>query len=69
MAEPRIQAVKIQWLDEPERDGYWTKVAINQTWDDESDDGNIFFYFEAEEEYEKAKTEDSGQEFRIVEEE
>lgn len=68
MAEPRTQTVKIQWLDEQDRDGSWAKVAINQIWDEQSDDGDIFFYFETEEEYQRAKTEDSGQEFRIVEE-
>ena len=67
MSEPRTQTVKIQWLDEQDRDGSWAKVAINQTWDEQSDDGDIFFYFETEEEYQRAKTEDSGQEFRIVE--
>lgn len=68
MSEPRTQTVKIQWLDEQDRDGSWAKVAINQIWDEQSDDGDIFFYFETEEEYQRAKTEDSGQEFRIVEE-
>jgi hypothetical protein len=68
MPEPRIETVKIQWLDEQDKDGYWAKVAINQIWDEQSDDGDIFFYFETEEEYQRAKTEDSGQEFRIVEE-
>jgi hypothetical protein len=67
MGEPRIETVKIQWLDEQDGDGYWTKVAINQAWDEESDDGGIFFYFDTEEEYQRAKTEDSGQEFRIME--
>jgi hypothetical protein len=68
MAEPRTETVKIQWLDEQDKDGSWAKVAINQIWDEQSDDGDIFFYFETEEEYQRAKTEDSGQEFRIVEE-
>lgn len=68
MSEPRTETVKIQWIDEQDKDGSWAKVAINQIWDEQSDDGDIFFYFETEEEYQRAKTEDSGQEFRIVEE-
>lgn len=57
--------VQIQWHGEVNT--LWAKVWVNKKWDGNEDDHDIFFYFETEEEYEKAKElGDNGFEFRIV---
>jgi hypothetical protein len=59
--------VRIQWHDDP-TGPYYTKVAIDPDWTEKEDDNDIFFYFSNREEYEKAKQQDNGLEFQIIEE-
>jgi hypothetical protein len=63
---PRFESVQIVYNDDPTP--YWAKVCINDNWTEEEDDGDIFFYFSTEAEFEEAKKENNGLEFRIIEE-
>jgi hypothetical protein len=61
--------VLIQWHDGDTPIA--TKVAIDEPFDplSEEDDSRVFYYFESEEEFERAKQEgDNGFEFRVIEE-
>lgn len=65
---PEMRMVTIEWKDEPGVE-YSTWVVVNKNWTEEEDDGNVFFYFSTEEEFEMAKLKDNDLEFWIVEEE
>jgi hypothetical protein len=59
--------VLIRWHDEPETE-YLSTICIGESWTEEEDDQNIFFYFSTEKEFESAKNKDNNLEFWITEE-
>jgi hypothetical protein len=59
--------VIIEWNDTPGVE-FLTLVAIEDNWTEEEDDPDVFFYFDKPEEYEEAKKENNGFDFRIIRE-
>jgi hypothetical protein len=58
--------VLIEWLDES-KESYLVTVAIDENPAEKENDDQIFFYFQDEAEYEKAKLlKNNGLEFRII---
>jgi hypothetical protein len=60
----RYAEVGLQWLDEPTRT-FSALVGIGK-WSEDEDDERVFFYFADEAEFEKAKTANGIEDFRVV---
>jgi hypothetical protein len=61
------RSIQIAWLDEPDR-AINVLVGIGE-WNEDEDDGRVFYYFADQKEYELAKQPSGISEFRIINEE
>lgn len=72
MSTETIKTIEYRWLDEPDGNTYSGDVVIgdgNTTYDENYPfDERIWFYFHDEAEFERCKSEDSGEDFVVIRE-